>query len=59
MMLHAAVESAALNVIINLNGLSDSEFVGWKSEELQSLRSTSRMMLEEIQGIVAEKLRKE
>jgi formiminotetrahydrofolate cyclodeaminase len=59
LMLHAAVESAALNVIINLNGLSDSEFVGWKSEELQSLRSTSRMMLEEIQGIVAEKLRKE
>jgi formiminotetrahydrofolate cyclodeaminase len=59
LMLHAAVESAALNVRINLNSLSDSEFVGWKSEELESLRSTSAMMLEEIQGIVAEKLRKE
>ena len=59
LMLHAAVESAALNVRINLNSLTDSEFVGWKSEELESLRSTSAMMLEEIQGIVAEKLRKE
>jgi formiminotetrahydrofolate cyclodeaminase len=58
-MLHAAVESAGLNVRINLNGLSDQEFVGWKSEELESLRKSSRMMLEEIQSIVAEKLRKE
>ena len=59
LMLHAAVESAGLNVQINLNELSDQEFVGWKTEELASLRKSSRMMLEEIQAIVAEKLRKE
>jgi formiminotetrahydrofolate cyclodeaminase len=56
-MLHAAVESAALNVRINLNNLNDSEFVGWKTDEMDSLMNTSRMMLEEIQGIVAEKLK--
>ena len=59
LMLNAAAEGAALNVQINLNGLNDPEFVGWKSEELESLRKTSRKMLEEIQVIVAEKLRKE
>lgn len=59
LMLHAAVESAGLNVRINLNGLNDQEFVGWKAEELESLRKSSHMMLEEIQSIVAEKLRKE
>jgi formiminotetrahydrofolate cyclodeaminase len=58
-MLHAAGEGAALNVRINLNCLSDSEFVGWKSEELESLRNTSKMMLEEIESMVAEKLKKE
>ncbi len=56
-MLHAAVESAALNVRINLNNLNDSEFVGWKTDEMDSLMNTSRMMLEEIQGIVADKLK--
>jgi formiminotetrahydrofolate cyclodeaminase len=59
LMLQAAAESAGLNVQINLNGLNDLEFVGWKSEELASLRKSCRMMLEEIQSIVAEKLRKE
>jgi len=58
-MLHAAGEGAALNVRINLNSLSDSEFVGWKREELESLRNTSKMMLEEIESMVAEKLKKE
>ncbi len=57
LMLHAAVESAALNVRINLNNLSDSEFVGWKKDEMESLRNTSRMMLEEIQGIVADRMK--
>jgi formiminotetrahydrofolate cyclodeaminase len=57
LMLYAAVEGAALNVRINLNSLGDSEFVGWKSEELESLRNTARMMLEEIQAIVTEKLK--
>ena len=56
-MLHAAVEGAALNVRINLNNLNDSEFVGWKTDEMESLRNTSRMMLEEIQGIVADKMK--
>ncbi|HMK39511.1 MAG TPA: cyclodeaminase/cyclohydrolase family protein [Bacteroidota bacterium] len=56
-MLHAAVEGAALNVRINLNNLNDSEFVGWKTDEMESLRNTSRMMLEEIQGIVSDKMK--
>jgi formiminotetrahydrofolate cyclodeaminase len=58
LMLNAACHAAALNVKINLNGLNDSEFVGWKSDEVTSLLSTSGMMLEETQGIVEEKLRK-
>jgi formiminotetrahydrofolate cyclodeaminase len=44
-------------VRINLNNLNDSEFVGWKTDEMDSLMNTSRMMLEEIQGIVADKLK--
>lgn len=58
LMLHAACESAALNVRINLNGLADSEFVDWKTEEVISILKTSRMMLEETQAIVAEKMKK-
>jgi len=42
---------------LNLNNLNDSEFVGWKTDEMDSLMNTSRMMLEEIQGIVADKLK--
>ncbi len=57
-MLHAALESAALNVRINLNGLNDPEFVGWKQDEVQSLRSTSAGVLEEIQTVVDERLTK-
>jgi formiminotetrahydrofolate cyclodeaminase len=59
LMLHAACESAALNVRINLSGLADAEFVNWKNEEMISILKTSRMMLEETQTIVAEKMRKE
>ncbi len=55
LMLHTAAEGAALNVRINLNGITDSEFVGWHSEELSSLRRTSRAKLEEIIEIVDEK----
>ena len=58
LMLHAACESAALNVRINLRGLSDNEFVGWKTDELDSLLKTSRMMLEEIQSVVTSRLEK-
>ena len=59
LMLHAASEGAALNVRTNLNSLSDRDFVGWKEDELQSLRNTSDMMLEEIMSIVEDKLRRE
>jgi formiminotetrahydrofolate cyclodeaminase len=59
LMLHAACESAALNVRINLNGLADSEFVNWKTEEVISILKTSRMMVEETQTIVSEKMKKE
>lgn len=53
-MLHAACEAAALNVKINLKGLNDMEFVNWKTDEVESLLRTSRMMLEEAQAIVAQ-----
>jgi formiminotetrahydrofolate cyclodeaminase len=59
LMLYAACESAALNVRINLNSIDDSDFVGWKTDELASLRNTSRMMLDEIQAIVEEKMNKD
>jgi len=57
LMLHTACEGAALNVRINLNSLDDPEFVGWKTDEVASLLSTSRMMLDEIQAIVEEKMK--
>jgi len=56
LMLHAASQGAALNVRINLNGLDDADFVGWKSDEVASLLKTSGMMMEELQAIVDEKL---
>jgi formiminotetrahydrofolate cyclodeaminase len=59
LMLHGACESAALNVRINLNGLADSEFVNWKTEEVISILKTSRMMVEETQTIVSDKMKKE
>ena len=59
LLLQAGAEGAALNVKINLSGLDDQEFVGWKSDEVESLRNTSRMMLEEVQAVVTEKLKKE
>ena len=59
LMLYAACEGAALNVRINLNGLSDGDFVGWKSDEVESLLKTSRMMLEETSEMVAAKIKKE
>lgn len=59
LMLHAACEGAALNVKINLNSMEDSDFTGWKLDEVGSLLSTSRMMLEEILSIVEERMRKD
>lgn len=58
LMLHAACESAALNVRVNLKGLSDTEFVHWKADEMESILKTSRTMLEQIRTIVTEKLLK-
>ena len=58
LMLHAACEGAALNVKINLSALNDEEFVGWKSEEVESILKTSRMMGEETQAIVASRMKK-
>lgn len=59
LMLHAACEGAALNVKINLSGIKDPEFVGWKTDEVESLLKTSRMMLEETMEVVTRKIRKE
>ncbi len=56
LMLHAACEAAALNVKINLKGLNDLEFVNWKTDEVESLLRTSKMMLEEAQAIVAQSM---
>jgi formiminotetrahydrofolate cyclodeaminase len=56
LMLHAACESAALNVKINLHSITDTEFVGWRSEECASLLRTSKAMAEEIMRTVKEKI---
>src|SRR5579862_783477 len=52
LMLHAAMESAALNVEINLGSIKDAEFVGWKTEELSTLRRTGSAQTEEIMKFV-------
>jgi formiminotetrahydrofolate cyclodeaminase len=52
LLLHAAMESAALNVRINLAGIKDAEFTGWKSEEIGSLIRTSEAELKEVQRLV-------
>ena len=56
LMLGAAAEGAALNVIVNLQGITDSEFVGWKSEEVNSLLKTSRAESGEILEFVRAKM---
>jgi methenyltetrahydrofolate cyclohydrolase len=56
LMLYAAVEGAALNVQINLKGIKDSEFVGWKNDELASLLHTAEAMRNEIMLLVEKKL---
>ena len=56
LMLHAAAEGASLNVQINLGGIKDTEFVGWKSEEVLSLLKTSKMKTEEVMSIVRRKI---
>jgi len=56
LMLHAAAEGAALNVQINLGGIKDTDFVGWKTDEVASLVKTSKMNAEEILSIVRKKI---
>jgi formiminotetrahydrofolate cyclodeaminase len=56
LLLHAACEGAALNVRINLAALSDQEFVGWRSEEVESILRTSRSMRDDILAVVADKI---
>jgi formiminotetrahydrofolate cyclodeaminase len=56
LMLRAACEGAALNVNINLNGITDTEFVGWKREEVNSILKTSRMKSDEVMSLVRTKL---
>lgn len=55
-MFYTAAEGAALNVQINLSGITDSEFVGWHSEEVLSIIRTCRTKLDEIRDIVSEKI---
>ena len=56
LMLHAAAEGAALNVLINLNSINDQEFVGWHIEEVSSIQRTCRSKAEEIMNIVRSKV---
>jgi len=56
LMLHSAARSAALNVRINLSSITDTEFVGWRSEEVTSIERTSKNMTEEILQIVGSKI---
>ena len=58
-MLHAAAESAALNVQINLKSIKDTDFVGWKSEETVSFLRTSKTRAGEILEIVQRKINAE
>ena len=56
LMLHAAAESAALNVKINLTGITDIDFVGWKTEEVSSILRTSKIVSDEILAMVHSKV---
>ena len=48
LMFRAACEGAALNVRINLGGIKDTEFVGWKTDEVNSVLRTSAAIADEI-----------
>src|SRR5262249_51346935 len=56
LMLNAACESAALNVLINLNTIEDTDFVGWKREEVSSLMKTARASSDAVLQFVRGKL---
>ena len=55
-MLRAAAEGAALNVQINLQSIIDSEFVGWRSDEVATLLRTAESATEEILAVVRKKI---
>jgi methenyltetrahydrofolate cyclohydrolase len=52
LMLQACCEGAGMNVRINLNSITDAEFTGWHSDEVQTLLRTSRAKGDEILKIV-------
>ncbi|HLF14445.1 MAG TPA: cyclodeaminase/cyclohydrolase family protein [Bacteroidota bacterium] len=56
LMIGAAIEAAALNVKINLTGITDMEFVEWKTQEVSSILKTGKDAAEEILLIVGEKI---
>lgn len=56
LMLKASLEAAAMNVEINLKGIEDTEFTGWKVEEVSSLQRTCKKDVEDILDIVRAKL---
>ncbi|MFI5251442.1 MAG: cyclodeaminase/cyclohydrolase family protein [Bacteroidota bacterium] len=56
LMLYSALEGAAFNVQINLGSIKDSEFVGWKNDELSSLLKTGEAMRNEILSLVKKKI---
>lgn len=51
-LLHAAAEGAALNVLVNLRSIGDAEFVNVKSGEVRTLQRMSKNMMEEIMELV-------
>lgn len=56
LMLHAACESAALNVQINLQSINDVDFVGWREEEVSSLLKTSAAEKDAVIKFVRQKI---
>jgi len=56
LMISAGIEAAALNVKINLTGITDVDFVEWKSSDVGSIIRTGREATEEILSIVEEKI---
>jgi len=56
LMIGAGIEAAALNVKINLSGITDTDFVEWKSSDVASILRTGREATEEILSIVEEKI---
>ncbi len=56
LMLQAAAEGATLNVKINLSGINDPEFVGWKTEEVESIFRTNKLLSEEVLKTVRDKI---